>query len=186
MKEHIKRVVYLNFDLTSPSDLEYYELLGRLGRAKKQVIRMLLENAGMLERKPESKETNKHKTVKHKVSTVEQKTNQPIEELVSEEVTEEKPEKVQEIVMPDLTPETEKNILPIQAPVLPSVTQSVVQTDNETDNPYSMLTEEQIQTMEEKGICYRNLNKNQLLILAEALNEGIPYKAAFMQAQFTQ
>jgi hypothetical protein len=40
--------------------------------------------------------------------------------------------------------------------------------------------------MQQKGIDYEVLKPIQLKVLADRFNEGYPYKAALMEAQFTQ
>lgn len=132
-----KKVVYFNFDLLNPSDLKYYELLERLGRTKKQVLRMLLENAGMLEPVVKQKKPKKEITNENQVPIL---SVVPIEGLVTEEKPEKKQETAETLVP---TMKKEPDILPVQV----SVPTPVIQIDNEAeekeDNPYSMLTEEQ-------------------------------------------
>jgi len=69
--------------------------------------------------------------------------------------------------------------------IIPTFPDGTPVNETEEDNPYSMLTEEQLMSMQQKGIDYEVLKPIQRKVLADRLNEDYPYKAALMEAQFT-
>lgn len=82
--------------------------------------------------------------------------------------------------------EVDKSVAMTSNEIIPTFPDGTPVNETEENNPYSMFTVEQLTSMQQKGIDYEVLKPNQLKVLVERLNEGYPYKAALMEAQFTQ
>lgn len=171
----MKRVLYLNFDLSDgckdPYERLCYQYLLSLGRHKKQVIKLLLRDSGLLNNFTPSQSID---TVLHKQSNIKKTDNQCFNMNAENTSRESK-----EISLPE-------SKAPNRLKPLHSISLKEQTSLTNTEAPLSILTAEQIQVLQEKGIEYQSLSKSQLVVLADALSEGMPAKVAFMQAQFSQ
>jgi len=171
----MKRVIYLNFDLESKDPYERlcYYYLESLGRQKKQVIKLLLRNSGMISSftipppEFERKTSTKLKGQLPKKNLTEPTSTTVVEpHHTTSEVFETKPQQI---------------FNPLQQSTASDVTE---QPDYKKGT--SPLTKEQIKLLKAKYLPYESLSDNQLRALATAMSEGTPVKIAFMQAQFSQ
>ena len=173
----MRRTVYLSFDLSKAEERACYKFLIDLDRAKKKVVCMLLINAGLVNPKimitdAELPKLKKGKELyqKGEMQSVKDETNDDVTDDPVEEMLHLELDKPDAMAFNLITP-TFSDGTPVE--------------ETEEDNPYSMFTEEQIQNMQEKCIDYEGLNRRQLQVLADKLNEGNPYRASFTEASFT-
>lgn len=169
----MRRTVYLSFDLSKAEERACYLFLVNSDRAKKKIICTLLTNSGLVNPKLIITDEELPKLKK------EQKLGQQQANLSVREVVTEVPEAM-------IRSEIDKPFAMVSNGITPTFPDGKPINETEEDNSYSMFTEEQLTSMQQKGIDYEVLRPIQLKVLADRLNEGYPYKAALMEAQFTQ
>jgi len=164
----LRRTVYLSFDLSKPEERACYKFLVDTDRAKKKIICMLLIKAGFIN--PKIMITDEELP---KLKTGQKKSNQSVREVVTEGPR----------IM--VHSEIEKSVAMASNVIIPTFPDGTPVNEAEDSNPYPMFSKEQLICMRQKGIDYEVLEPIQLKVLADRLNEGYPYKAALMEAQFT-
>ncbi|SHO53396.1 hypothetical protein [Anaerocolumna xylanovorans] len=169
----MRRTVYLSFDLSKAEERACYLFLVNSDRAKKKIICTLLANSGLINPKIIITDEELPK-LKKEQKTGQKKANQSVQEVVTE---------VSKIMVRS---EIEKTVDMASNVIIPTFPDGTPVNETKKDNPYSMFIEEQLISMQQKGIDYEVLKPIQLKVLADRLNEGYPYKAALMEAQFTQ
>lgn len=173
----MRRTVYLSFDLSKPEERACYKFLVDSDRAKKKIICMLLANAGLVNPKIMITDEELPK-LKKEQNSIQTRERQSVKDEYKDDV---KGDPVETMLHPELD-KTVTMSLSVITPTFPDG-RPVIET--EEDNSYSMFTKEQIQNMQQKCIDYESLNRRQLLVLADKLNEGNPYRASFTEASFT-
>lgn len=173
----MRRTVYLSFDLSKAEERACYKFLIDLDRAKKKVVCMLLINAGLVNPKVMIGDEELPKLKKEKELN-QKRERQLVKDETNDDATDYPVEKMLHLQI-DKPDTMAFNVI---TPTYSDGTPVVV---TEEDNPYSMFTEEQKQNMKEKCIDYEGLNRRQLQVLADKLNEGNPYRASFTEASFT-
>jgi hypothetical protein len=169
----LRRTVYINFDLSKTDERACYLFLVNSDRAKKKIICTQLTYAGLVNPKVIITDEELPK-LKKEQKTGQKKANQSVREVVTE---------VPRIMVRS---KIEKSVDMASNEIISTFPDGTPVNETEEDNPYSMFTVEQLTSMQQKGIDYEVLKPNQLKVLADRLNEGYPYKAALMEAQFTQ
>jgi hypothetical protein len=159
--------------LSKPEERACYKFLVDTDRAKKKIICTLLINAGLVNPKIMIADEELPKLKK------EQELGQKQANLSVQEVVTEVPGTM-------IHSEYNKPVAMASNKITPTFPDGTPVNETEEDNPYSMFTEEQMMSMRQKGIDYEILKPIQLKVLADRLNEGCPYKAAIIEAQFTQ
>ena len=173
----MRRTVYLSFDLSKPEERACYKFLIDLDRAKKKIVCMLLINAGLVNPKVMISDEELPKLKKEK-KFQQKRERESLKDETNGDVSD---DPVEKMLHPELGIPVDMTIGLIK-PTFPDGTLVI---ETEEDNPYSMFTEEQKQNMKEKCIDYEGLNRRQLQVLADKLNEGNPYRASFTEASFT-
>ena len=173
----MRRTVYLSFDLSKVEERACYKFLVDLDRAKKKLICRLLINMGLVNPKVKITDEELPKLNKEK-ELYKKKERQSVKDEANDDVIDDPVEKM-------LHPELDISDAMASNVITPTFSDGTPVEETEEDNPYSMFTEEQIQNMQEKGIDYEGLNRRQLQVLADKLNEGNPYRASFTEASFT-
>lgn len=174
----MRRTIYLSFDLSKREERACYKFLVDLDRTKKKMICMLLINTGLVNPKVIINDEELPK-LKNGKELYQKRERQPVQDETNDDVIDEPVEKMLHL-------ELDKADAMAFNAITPTFPDGTLMEETEEDNPYLMFTEEQIQNMQEKGIDYERLNRRQLQVLADRLNEGDPYKAALLEAQFTQ
>ena len=174
----MRRTVYLSFDLSKPEERACYKFLIDLDRAKKKIVCMLLINAGLVNPKVMISDEELPKLKKEK-ELYKKKERQLVKDETNDDVIDGPVEKM-------LHPELDKSDAMAFNVITPTFSDGTPVEETDEDNPYSIFTEEQMLSMRQKGIDYEILKPIQLKVLVDRLNEGYPYKAALMEAQFTQ
>ena len=173
----MRRTVYLSFDLSKPEERACYKFLVDLDRAKKKIVCMLLINAGLVNPKVMITDEELPKLKKEK-ELYKKKERQSVKDEANDDAIDYPVEKMLHLEI-DKADAMAFNV------ITPTFSDGTPVEETEEDHPYSMFTEEQIQNMQEKGIDYEGLNRRQLQVLADKLNEGNPYRASFTEASFT-
>lgn len=167
----MRRTVYLSFDLSKAEERACYKFLIDTDRAKKKIICMLLIKAGFVNPKMLIADEELPKLKKEQESGQKQAT-QSVKEIVTD--------------VSGTMIHSDKSVAMVSNEIIPTFPDGTPVNEAEETNSYSMFTEEQLTSMQQKGIDYEVLKPIQLKVLADRLNEGYPYKAALMEAQFTQ
>ena len=170
----MRRTVYLSFDLSKAEERACYKFLIDTDRAKKKIICMLLIKAGFVNPKIMIADEELPK-LKTKRKSSQRQSNLSVQEVVTE------------VSGTMIHSEIDKSVAMASNEIIPTFPDGTpVVNEAEVTNSYSMFTEEQLTSMQQKGIDYEVLKPIQLKVLADRLNEGYPYKAALMEAQFTR
>ncbi len=169
----MRRTVYFSFDLSKAEERACYKFLIDTDRAKKKIICMLLIKAGFVNPKIMIADEELPKLKKEQESGQKQAT-QSVKEFVTE------------VSGTMIHSEIGKSDAMVSNEIIPTFPDGTPVNEAEETNSYSMFTEEQLTSMQQKGIDYTVLKPIQLKVLADRLNEGYPYRAALMEAQFTQ
>jgi hypothetical protein len=169
----LRRTVYLSFDLSKAEERACYKFLIESDRAKKKIICILLIKAGLVTPKMLIADEELPKLKKERKSSQRQ-SNLSVQEVVTE------------VSGTMIHSEIDKSVAMASNEIIPTFPDGTPVNEAEETNSYSMFTEVQLTSMQQKGIDYEVLKPIQLKVLADRLNEGYPYKAALMEAQFTQ
>lgn len=169
----MRRTVYLSFDLSKAEERACYKFLIESDRAKKKIICTLLTNLGLINPKVMITDEELPK-LKREQKSAQKQANLSVQEVVTE------------VPGTMIHSECYKPFAMASSEVIPTFPDGTPVNETDEDNPYSIFTEEQLTSMQQKGIDYEVLKPIQLKVLADRLNEGYPYKAALMEAQFTQ
>jgi hypothetical protein len=165
--------VYLNFELSKKEERACYKFLIESDRAKKKIICTLLINSGLVNPKILIADEELPK-LKNERKSSQRQSNLSVQEVVTE------------VPGTMIHSEIDKSVAMASNEIIPTFPDGTPVNEAEETNSYSMFTEEQLTSMRQKGIDYEVLKPIQLKVLADRLNEGYPYKAALMEAQFTQ
>ncbi len=182
-EENMRKIVYLNFELDKPEELLAYNFLESLGRAKKSVVLMALQNTQLLQNYvaannmaslavqgmilPDAK-VRKAGSKQGKVN-LEKKNVAKVMETTGQEVKEAETAKPVEKVTTD-----EKEEAQVQA-FLPVV----------EEEPEAIFTEEQLAKIREKGLDLDALSDKQKRAMARMMaEEFMPATTAYSLAGF--
>ena len=171
----LKKVIYLNYDLSKQEELQCYQFLESLGRSKKSFINTLLRSSGLLRNYPQQ-------------YVVIEKTKQGNEKQKKRVQAEE----TQGINSRQVPAQIEKSV-PIAAPTLEAeeskdmVLFSQEQKDNMValnQQRYAVFTLEQQKEIERLGLDIDSLSDIQWKDMVDSVNDGVSLKVAFRSAQF--
>ncbi len=171
----LKKVIYLNYDLSKQEELQCYQFLESLGRSKKSFINTLLRSSGLLRNYPQQ-------------YVVIEKTKQGNEKQKKRVQAEE----TQGINSRQVPAQIEKSV-PIAAPTLEAeeskdmVLFSQEQKDNivvSSQQRYAVFTLEQQKEIEQLGLDIDSLSDIQWKDMVDSVKDGVSIKVAFRSAQF--
>ena len=183
-EKNMRKIVYLNFELDKPEELLAYNFLESLGRAKKSVVLMALQNTQLLQNYvvannmaslamqgmilPDAKVRRSERKPSGKVKIAEKNEVRAVETIEREEkeVTVAEEAKTTEAVYENAE-ETMQASLPVE------------------DEPEVIFTEEQLSKIREKGLDLEVLTDNQKRAMARMMaEEFMPAATAYSLAGF--
>lgn len=185
----MKKVLYLNFNLDNPVDLQFYNILNNLGRNKKAVILLALKNMGVgnatatdiyMEATPHHKKQVSQKRELDSPKKISTETPKPWQK----EKDQDEQNNLSEMIVQPTQQEPIMEPKPISAE--PVEGQKVDYTAEPVESYERILSAEQRQMLDAYDKNYRSLSIKQLEVLAEELNNDTPVKAAYTTAQFTE
>lgn len=182
----MKKVLYLNFNLDNPVDLQFYNILNNLGRNKKAVILLALKNMGV--GNATATDIYIEATPPHK-KQMSQKRELDSPKKISTEIPkswQEKDQDEQDNLSKVITLSTSQEPIVKPEPITAEpVEEPKVDYTGSVESYERILSAEQIKMLDAYDKDYRSLSIKQLEVLAEELNNGTPVKAAYTTAQFT-
>lgn len=183
----MKKVLYLNFNLENPVDLQFYNFLNNLGRNKKAVILLALKNMGVgnatvtdiyIEATPPHKKQMSQKREVDSPKKISTDTPKPWQQKDQDEQ-----DNLSETIVLTTQQEPILEPKPISAE---SVEEPKVDYTEPVESYERILSAEQRKMLDAYDKDYKSLSIKQLEVLAEELNNGTPVKAAYTTAQFTE
>ena len=171
----LKKVIYLNYDLSKQEELQCYQFLESLGRSKKSFINTLLRSSGLLRNYPQQYiviEKTKQGNEKQKKRVQVEETQGINSQQVAVQI-----EKSMPIAALTLAAEESKDMALF----------SQKQKDNMValnQQRYAVFTLEQQKEIERLGLDIDSLSDIQWKDMVDSVNDGISIKVAFRSAQF--
>ena len=171
----LKKVIYLNYDLSKQEELQCYQFLESLGRSKKSFINTLLRSSGLLRNYPQqyvviekTKQGNEKQKKRVQVEGMQGINLQQVPAQI---------EKSMPIAVSTLAAEESKDM----------VLFSQEQNDNIvalSQQRYAVFTLEQQKEIEQLGVDIDSLSDIQWTDMVDSVNDGVSIKVAFRSAQF--
>ena len=171
----LKKVIYLNYDLSKQEELQCYQFLESLGRSKKSFINTLLRSSGLLRNYPQQYiviEKTKQGNEKQKKRVQVEETQGINSQQVAVQI-----EKSMPIAALTLAAEESKDMALF----------SQKQKDNMialNQQRYAVFTLEQQKEIERLGLDIDSLSDIQWKDMVDSVNDGVSLKVAFRSAQF--
>jgi len=175
--DEMRKTSYISWNLDNPEEAYLYQYLESLGRNKKTVIKLALKNMTILQQVPTYQ--TQSVPIKRKPKS-EQKEILQSEKTISERSVEIKTVDTQVVAQTQ----------PVQNAdtVIPETKSEIPESASEENVPLykKYLTQNQIDILDSLRQQYQILNDIQLQVLRDDLDAGLPPKAAFAEASFTQ